>query len=221
VTRAEFDDRELRIMGALRDKDRRRRLAGVYQTALRALHTPADEDCESARISTICHCMRELMNCLPEAMADNFIRRERRSTGYWIEKLPKLVTKHPDLNLSADQDMVPLPKVVAQAFASLISAGVKEERRNRSNASALITRGDDRKHPAIKQWTDTRRFFVKWAHLDTHDEAERQLPSDAGLRAAMKVVEDIIEVRAAVFFDNFRSVQGMLAEINAPLEDGA
>jgi hypothetical protein len=95
VTRAEFDDRELRIIGALRDKDRRRRLAGVYQTALRALHTPADEGCESARISTICHCMRELMNCLPEAMADNFIRREKQSTGYWIEKLPKLVTKQP------------------------------------------------------------------------------------------------------------------------------
>ena len=79
MNRAEFDDRALRIIGAV--EDRSPRLAGVYQVALRKLRTAAQDGCESARISVICHCMRELMNCLPAAMADNFVQREKLSSG--------------------------------------------------------------------------------------------------------------------------------------------
>ena len=47
----------------------------------------------------------------------------------------------------------------------------------------------------------------------------RELPSDYEIRAAIRVVEDVIEVRTAAFFDNLRSLDDLLSDINATVEE--
>jgi len=96
----------------------------------------------------------------------------------------------------------------------LISAATQEEGRNRANAAALLTGGPNADHPVIGQWTKTYNYFVDWAHLDRNHEKRRSLPSDDDLAGNMRVVEDVIEVRTALFFENLHALEDLLAEIN-------
>ncbi|MFM9260623.1 hypothetical protein ACNAWD_22235 [Rhodococcus erythropolis] len=212
----DFDVRQNRIIEILRDRNPR--LAGVYRMALGALCSEVELDCEPARISVVCHCMRELMNGLPVILAETSIPRPNPSSSSLTKGLPRLLADHPDVDLGADQDIVPVPKAVAQAFDRLITAVVQEEGRNRSNASALVTGIMKDKHPAVNQWLEAYQFFLGWTHIDRNHESERKLPDDARILAVMKIVEDIIEVRTTVFFENLRSLEELLTQINAPVE---
>lgn len=59
-----------------------------------------------------------------------------------------------------------------------------------------------------------------WTHLDRNHVSSRPLPSDEEIATQVRVVEDVIEVRSAAFFDNLRSIEEMLAQFNEPLEGG-
>lgn len=211
-----LDERQQRVLGALRRRSEK--LAGIYRSALDALHLAPEEGYEAARVSVVCHCMRELMTGLPAAMAETTIPRPTPSSGSLMRRLPELLTRHPELDLALDQDLIPVPRDVALAVLAVVTAQVQEEGRNRSNAASLITAGTDDSHPAINQWMDAYRFFVAWAHLDQHDQG-RKLPDDEEIAQTIRVVEDIVEVRSRAFFENFRSVEDLLSEINATTED--
>jgi hypothetical protein len=210
-----LEERQQRVLDALRERSAR--LAGIYCAALASLAMPAEEGYEAARISIVCHCMRELMMGLPAVMAEKTIPRSKPSSGSLVEKLPALLGSHPDLDLAVDQDLVPVPREVARAVLALVTAQVREVGRNRSNAASLITAGTDENHPAIGQWMQAYEFFVEWAHLDRLDEG-RTLPTGEQVDENIRVVEDLIEVRAAAFFDNLHSVEDLLAKINATSE---
>lgn len=131
------DERQRRVLLEL--KERSPRLAGMYSFALSILRTEPEAGREAARVSVICHCMRELMTGLPAAMAGSIIPRPKPSSSSLLNKLPKLLADNPDVDLSLDQDMIPVSKGVAHALASLVTAATQEEGRNRSNAAALVT----------------------------------------------------------------------------------
>jgi hypothetical protein len=173
---------------------------------------------EGARISLICHAMRELMTGLPEAMGDSASPRPSPSSGSLTAGLPGLLAAHPELDLEQDRDLIPVPRRVAQTIATLVRAITLEQGRNRSNAAALVTGGSDVEHPAIAQWQRAYKFFVGWTHLDRNHVSSRPLPSDEEVATHLRVVEDVIEVRSAAFFDNLRSIEEMLGEFNEPLE---
>lgn len=210
-------ERQDRVIKAL--ENRSPRLAGMYKSALNTLRGRSELGDEAARASVVCHCMRELMLNLPAAMADSATSRPEPSSSSLLAQLPSLLSKHHDLDLDLDLDMVPVPKKVAQKFSLLVKTRVQEDGINQDNFAALVTGGSDTKHPAIKQWKDAYRFFVKWAHLDRHDERGGALPSDDELLASIRVVEDVIEVRTAVFFTNLHSIEDLLAGINASSEE--
>lgn len=213
------DERQCRVVKAL--EGRSPRLAGMYKSALSTLRSEPESGCEAARVSMICHCMRELMTGLPAAMADTAIPRPKPSSGSLVAKLPELLAKHPDVDLGVDQDIVPVPKKVAQALASLVTTATQEQGRNRSNAAALVTGGSDPNHPVIKQWLNAYEFFVGWAHLDrNHERDGKQLPSSEELLGVIRVVEDVIEVRTTFFFENLHAIDDLLASANAPNGDG-
>jgi hypothetical protein len=210
------DDRQARIADVLEGESPR--LAGMYRSALNLLYNDPEPGCEIARVSMICHCMRELMTNLL-ANVDGFIKRIEPSSSSLVSKLPNLLAKHPALDLELEQDLIPVPKEVAQHFAMLNKARVQEDGRNQKNAAAFITGGSSLSHPATKQWKNTNNFFVGWAHLDQNHERRGSLPSDEELLDSMCVVEDIIEVHAAVFFDNVHAVDDLLARANASSEE--
>ncbi|WP_319457820.1 MULTISPECIES: hypothetical protein [unclassified Mycobacterium] len=163
--------------------------------------------------------MRELMNCLPSVITDTSIPRPNPSASRQTADLPRLRDEHPEMDLLADQDVVPVPRAFAEALDQLISTVVRENGRNRRIAAELVTGGQDGKHPAVEQWRRAQDFFLGWAHIDRNHEGGKELPSDADLLANIKVVEDILEVRTAAFFENVKSLEGMLAQINAPIEE--
>lgn len=212
-----LDARQLRIVDVL--KERSPKLAGAYQMALENLHRTAIDGCASARVSVVCHCMRELMIGLPAVMADDPEPRPDPSSNSLTQQLPELLAKHPDLDLGVNQDIVPVPKAVAQILNSLLGTVVREKGRNQRIAAALITGGHDVKHPVIKQWGDAYNFFVGWTHLDRNQERERELPSDDVLMSNIKIVEDVVEVRTKVFFENVHAIEDLLNEINEQVED--
>lgn len=212
------EERQRRVSEAL--EERSPKLAGMYRLAVSTLRSEPEFGCEAARVSVICHCMRELMTGLPSVMADTAIPRPNPSSGSLVAKLPALLAKHPDVDLGLDQDIVPVPKTVAQALASLVSTAAQEQGRNRSNAAALLTGGSDPKHPVIKQWLDAYEFLVGWAHLDRNLERDDKLPGNEELLAVIRVVEDVIDVRTTVFFENIHAIDDLLAAANAVYPEG-
>lgn len=214
---ATTDGKQNLVIRAL--EDRSPRLAGVYRSALTTLRGKPEPGCEGARVAVICHCMRELMLNLPVALGDSTIARPNPSSGSLVAKLPSLLASHPELDLDLDQDMVPVPRKVARQFSLLVKARVQEDGRNQKNFAALVTGGSDTSNPVIQQWKGAYDFFVGWAHLDRNHERADSLPSDEEIWTAMKVVEDVITVRTAAFFDNLHSVQELLTEINASSEE--
>lgn len=212
-----IDQRRRRIAEVI--EGRSEHLASAYRRAVEEVNRQPQDSDRAARVLVICHCMREVMNGLPEAMADEFIDRPKPSSHSLLAKLPALQSLHAGFDLDADLDLVPVPKQLAGAISSMIAAYVREQGRNRSNTAALVNGGNDPEHPAVKQWMDAYRFFVGWAHFDRNFADHLPLPSDDRITAAMRVVEDLVEVRAAEFFDNVRTIEELLRGINKVTEE--
>jgi len=212
-----FDKRRQRVFAFL--KHRSSALAGMYRAGLDLLAAAPLNEGENARVSVICHCMRELMNGLPSAMSDASIPRPYPSSGALIRNLPQLLTEHPGLDLELDQDLIPVPRKLAQALSALTSTVTKEQGRNRENAAALLTGSPSATHPVINQWNRSYQFFVGWTHLDRNHESGKVLPTDEILVSHIRVIEDVVEVRAGLFFENLHALKDLLAEINEVTED--
>ncbi|MHB8187645.1 MAG: hypothetical protein ACYDDU_16530, partial [Dermatophilaceae bacterium] len=154
-----LDERQQRVLDAL--GERSEKLAGIYRSALGAFGIDAEEGYEAARISIVCHCMRELMIGLPAVMAEKTIPRPKPTSGSLVHKLPELLGSHPELDLALDQDLVPVPREVARAVLALVTAQVQEVGRNRSQGYPS--------EPTTLVWcsTATRRVVpttrVRWA----------------------------------------------------------
>jgi hypothetical protein len=187
--------------------------AGLYATALRELGHSAVAGLESARVSVISHCARELMLGALDVLVDTPEPRPKPSSGALAGNLPAVLARRGNPDLRADQDLIPIPRDVAAAFADLIDASTREQGRNQRNAAALVTGSADGSHPSIKEWTKTYGFFVQWAHVDQHHLED--LPDDATLSHHLRVVEDVIEVRMSLFFENLSTVEDLLALANA------
>ena len=213
---ADLGERQSRIAEAI--GARNPNLAGMYRTALHQLAAPSEPGCATARVSAACHLLRELMLGLPAALSDVDIPRPKPSSGSLVSQLPDLLSRHSDLDLNLDQDMVPVPKKVAQKLGALVATATQERGRNRRLAAALITGDSDTKHPVVKQWGEAYEFFLGWTHLDRKHAEGGDLPSDESILSVLRVVEDVIEVRTTEFFDNVHAIKDLLADINSQIE---
>lgn len=138
--------------------------------------------------------------------------RPNPSSGSLAGGLSTIMARNGNPDLRADQDLIPVPRQVAAAFADLLDASAQERGRNQRNAAALVTGSTDGTHPSVREWSTTYQFFVKWAHVDQHH--TEGLPDDATLAARLRVVEGVIEVRMNLFFDNLSAVEDLLALAN-------
>lgn len=207
-----LDGRQQRVLDAL--AGRSAELAGVYRAGLAILATPPAPGKDLARTSLVCHAFRELMMVLPSVLGDSASERPNPSSASLLGKMPKLIVDHPEMDLAQDLDLVPVPRKVARALDELLQTRAKEDGRNRANTAAMLTGEADGRHPLLDEWKATYKFFVSWAHLDRSIDSGRDLPSEDVLRQRVRVVEDVIEVRAGAFFDALHSIEDLLAEIN-------
>jgi hypothetical protein len=191
----------------------------MYFLAISTLETPAGQQQETAAMAVACHCMREVMMGLPSMLQIDAAPRPNPSTTSLLGKLPRLIQKHQNVDLRADQDSIALPKHLVYFLADIADANTKEVGRNTANASLLLTGGSDLRHPVMAQWKQSYDFFVGWAHLDRNFGQGRPLPERKEIDRHIAVVEDVIDVRSALFFDNLSTVRELLANANAPRED--
>ena len=206
-----LDQRQHGVLKRLRERSAIH--AGLYVIALRELGSPATDGLESARISVICHCARELMLGALEILVDTPEPRQTPSSSSLARNLPLVMSRAGGPDLRANQDLIPIPRTVASAFADLIDASTREQGRNQRNAAALVTGSADGSHPSIKEWGRAYGFFVQWTHVDQH--RRKNLPDDATLALHLRIVEDVIEVRMNLFFENLSTVEDLLALANA------
>lgn len=154
------------------------------------------------------------MNGLPSAILEGATTTPRPSSATLTKSLSQLASDHPGLDLDADLEIVPVPQKVAHAFSEIIKTANIEERIRRSNDANVVTGGPDPGHPTIRQWKGARDFFMEWTHIDRDDRRMRELPGDVELLQMIAVVEDVIEVRTAQFFENLHAVEDLLDEAN-------
>lgn len=151
-----------------------------------------------------------------DVLVDTPEPRPDPTSGTLARKLPSVLSRHDNPDLRADQDLIPVPKGVAGAFADLIDASTREAGRNQRNAASLVTGDSTGSHPSIREWSKAYAFFVKWAHVDQHH--AKTLPDNCTLINYLRVVEDVIEVRMNLFFDNLSAVEDLLDLANATEE---
>jgi len=158
--------------------------------------------------------MREVMNRVLGAMNAPVAPRGKPSTQTQVQTLPDLLGKFPDLDLDADNDLVQIPRGVAQAMDKLFKAAVQEKRRSRDDVASLLTDDGNAGHAAVTRWIDSRGFFVKWAHIHDTPSEQTGLPTDAEITAHIAVFEGLFDGVITAFFTIRHSIDDLLAEIN-------
>ena len=185
---------------------------GLYSIAMRELETCHPDAVESARVSVICHCVRELMLGAIDMLVEIPEPRQMPSSTGLTSQILKISAKQGGLDLRADQDLVPVPRELATALADLIETRTRENGRNQRNVAALVTGNADDSHVSTKDWSKSYDFFLKWTHADRHH--ANDLPDDSTIIRHLRVVEDVIEVRMNLFFENLAAVEDILALAN-------
>lgn len=213
-----MDERQQRIYTALAEK--RSDISSMYRAALLLLSRPAEVGEERTRISHICHSMREVMNRVLVAMGTTASPRIKPSSGNQVQELPDLLARFPGLALDADGESIPVPRAVAGVFDKLIKTAVQEKRRSRDDVASLLTDDGNGEHLVVKQWVESRDFFVRWAHLGDDEPESLRLPSDNIMRTHVAVFDELFDAVITSFFTLRRSVDDLLAEINSLEEVG-
>ncbi|ASN19929.1 hypothetical protein [Arthrobacter sp. YN] len=210
--RANLDDRQQQLYDAL--DERSPALAGTYRAAIRMLGTPAVAGEERARVSLIGNAMREVMNALPSVIGETTGRLKGRSASALARELSDALALSSDLDLRQDLDYIPVPRAVAIAIDQVVQTVVLETKQVRDDAAALLAEGSSSDHPAVGQWIEAREFFVRWTHLERPPRDNGHVPTDVEILRNIRVVEDLVAVRTAGFFDTRRLLDELLAEIN-------
>lgn len=205
-----FDrDRSAALASAL--AQRSAGLSSLYLTATKHLAEHPEPGFGVSRVSVICHCLRELMAGVLRTLLEAPEQRPSPTSGGLAQRLTAAVEKQSNLDLRADQDLIPVPRKMARIVADIAVTVNQEQGRNRRNLAALITGNARHSHPSMAEWTEAYNFFLKWAHVDQHHE---KLPTDQQMLGHLAIVEQIIETRLNEFFDNLRAVEDLLQEAN-------
>lgn len=215
----EYEDRHTRIADWLDEK--RPDLASMHRTARELLASRARPGDERARVSLICHSMRELMKHLPDVISGGDRDGGGPRSNDYVRQLPSIVAKYPALDLSQDAENVPVPQEIAHFLSSLIKAAISEDGRFLSDIATFLTDDGNTKHPAVREWYGTYNFFVKWAHLHGHQSDVNLIPSDDELRRWIEIAEAHMDGVRAEFFDSLHAIEDLLAEANQLIDGGA
>jgi hypothetical protein len=103
----------------------------------------------------------------------------------------------------------------------LIKTAVQEQRRSRDDVASLLTDDGNTKSHAVDRWIESRSFFTRWAHLHARTRDLAELPTDDEIRSHIMVFEELFDGVITAFFTLRRSIDDLLAEINAESEEHA
>lgn len=191
----------------------------MYRSALRLLKQAPVSGDEVARVSLICHAMREVMNRAGEAAASDHISPQGTPSKELVRRLPAIASSW-KLPTGSDVEFAPVPIKLATAIDRLIEAARHEEYRTRANISSLILAGEasteSRKQaltPDERRWREAHDFFLKFTHLDSASRVT--VPDDKEIRKRISDFEQLFVRIITPFFTQLREVQELLSTINS------
>ena len=198
------------------------KLAGVYRRAIFLLDevTPIGE--ELVRIALVGHCMRELMNRLPDVLNDvpGMLRPEGPDSSSLRSKLLESLDAAEEPSTSGTVVSVNVEIIESlQLFAAAVRA---ETARAEEKDSVSVTQTRATKPWAVREWRAAREFFVELTHIDSRvsDDADaKRLPSDAEVQRHLVIVEAVLRSRLSGFFQSRREIDQRLASINELIPD--
>ncbi len=206
------------------------RLSGLYRRLIRLLDEKPEGSEHLARVSLIGHCVRELINRLPDILADvpDMLEPVIPKSGDMVRRLPGLTERYTETlamvsgPTSEDgnhqrTDLVPVPRPLFEALHDITNATARETARAKERDAVVVARARTASGPAYARWRAARKFFMEFTHLDNHvGQEERQIPSDEQIIEHLGVVEAALSSRLTGFFDNRRILDEFLSEVNQP-----
>lgn len=209
-------------------------LAGLYRRAVLLMDSRPIPGDEKARLSLVGHCVRELMNNLPDALGDvkDFPAsrrgdedRARDGLVAAVERFKGVPSDQPaeDAGSSEQPDRVTVPADLLDAVVILVGVFKDGKTRNELRDSAAVLGYIDRYDPALKPWKAARKFFMSLAHLDRLKAAGsggRDLPTDEQVMSQVAIIEASLRVRLGAFFDNLNEVRALAEQANTAGVDG-
>ena len=206
-------ERQQRIRDSL--NDRRPELAQAWVFVLETLSVPAAPGAERVRLALICHAMRELMNRIPAAWGSSPSRHAGPSASDLQVALASSIADHPDFDLNAASDLVPVPSLVVRALRDLVEASQRRSRTIRSDIAAFLTDEGNNESPAVRLWFEVHAFFMARVHLGDAETGASQIPTDEQILEQVGTFEEIVDNRLSAFFRARHELDGLLASLNA------
>lgn len=203
-------------------------LAGLYRCVLDTLATQAQAGEAKARAAVIGHCVRELLNNLPESLGDvENLPPRGQSSGPQLRTLATIVADLDEFPGMDELDSDPKSLItVRAAFVRAARAAAESyeagENRSRMRDAAVVLGRLDTSDPALRPWTAARRFFMSFTHLDgrPYVPTDPDLPTDEAVLRHLSVIEAALDARLGSFFGNLAAIEDILGQANRIAPEG-
>lgn len=209
----ELDDRRQAVFDALESLSPE--AAGYYKSGIAVLLEPARAGEQRAKVSSVCHSFREIVNGLPSLLGETGSAPIVPSSALLLRDLPEF-----RFDLSGDEPVVAVPREVATPLDEVLRTAALESARQDADLASLFAGMKQEAHPLVSQWRGAARFFLHWAHWDRPTDESRHIPTDDEMEEHVRTVEDIIVARVAPFFDARHSIEDVIADANRIVGEG-
>lgn len=198
-------------------------MGDLYEHAVSAL---SGEPQEMVNLIVASHCLRELVNPLPDVLGDVDGLPERSNVESPTQDLRDVWERHRDTLGDANAPNVPstgviageVPKVsvpleVRESARRVVAAHRAGSSNNRARASALVlghlTGGRD---PSVRLFLGAMDFFMRFVHLDRS--RSRAMPDPLEVLRNLDIIEAAMASRLRDFFTVKEEILDMVASAN-------
>ena len=204
-------------------------LAGLYRQAIDLLSTPATPGEQKVRLALIGHCIRELINALPDALGDveGFPAAPggegRRAREALVAEYEGFGGSNPEAGALVESDDPEQPEFVAvpqslldgvgRWVASAKAAALREAQRD----SVVVLGRIDVRDPALKPWKTARDFVMGFTHFRRDyplGSVPEEFPADEEIVSHLEYIEASVRNRLGDFFDSLDELQDLIDGAN-------
>lgn len=209
-------------------------LAGLYRQAIDLLSTPAVPGEKKVRLALIGHCLRELINTLPDALGDvegfpadkgNEGKRAREAlvAEYGVFSGASLdATLVDETDDSGQPNLVAVPQSLLDGVGRWVNSAKAGALRETQRDSVVVLGRIDTRDPALKPWKSARDFVMGFAHFRRNyplGSVPEVFPADEEIVAHLAHIEASLRNRLGAFFDSLDDLQDLIDEANAPMDE--
>lgn len=174
-------------------------------------------------LALIGHCVRELMNGLPDYLGDEgAVGNNKAAEQNAIEKLRQLLLETCDNEsfvVTTTAEFVPIPSRIAAALGQFRDASRIGSDSNKKKASLAVIGSIDGGNPALIPWLDVQNYFYKYVHMNRGEAIE--LPDRETVNKKLSYLDNSLTSRLGYFFDAKHQLVDVLSSANAKAPDGS